>query len=123
LRLLAERGQAHARWREVADSLRDRFRDVAELIDDLTSARIVSWAFAELRSPGSAIIAYLPRKPTSLLERRRSQSGGGVEHDGLPILLLPSDHSPERADRLVSNGHCRNIDRTPANQSLKPWAR
>ena len=28
-----DRDQAHARWREVADSLRDRFRDVAELMD------------------------------------------------------------------------------------------
>ena len=26
--------QAHARWREVADSLRERFRDVAELMDE-----------------------------------------------------------------------------------------
>ena len=29
-----DRDQAHARWREVADSLRDRFRDVAELMDE-----------------------------------------------------------------------------------------
>src|SRR6056297_357821 len=29
-----DRDQAHARWREVADSLRERFRDVAELIDE-----------------------------------------------------------------------------------------
>lgn len=28
-----DRSQAHARWREVADSLRHRFRDVAELMD------------------------------------------------------------------------------------------
>ena len=28
-----DRDQAHARWREVADSLRDRFRDVAELME------------------------------------------------------------------------------------------
>ena len=28
-----DRDQAHARWREVADNLRDRFRDVAELMD------------------------------------------------------------------------------------------
>jgi len=28
-----DRDQAHPRWREVADSLRDRFRDVAELMD------------------------------------------------------------------------------------------
>jgi transposase-like protein len=28
-----DRDQAHARWREVADSLRERFRDVAELRD------------------------------------------------------------------------------------------
>ena len=27
-------GLAHARWREVADSLRERFRDVAELMDE-----------------------------------------------------------------------------------------
>ena len=29
-----DRDQAHARWREVADSLRERFRDVAELMDE-----------------------------------------------------------------------------------------
>ena len=29
-----DRDQAHARWREVADNLRDRFRDVAELMDE-----------------------------------------------------------------------------------------
>ena len=29
-----DRDQAHTRWREVADSLRDRFRDVAELMDE-----------------------------------------------------------------------------------------
>ena len=28
-----DRDQAHARWREVADNLRDRFRDVAELME------------------------------------------------------------------------------------------
>ena len=28
-----DRDQAHARWREVADNLRDRFRDVADLMD------------------------------------------------------------------------------------------
>ena len=28
-----DQGQAHTRWREVADSLRDRFRDVAELME------------------------------------------------------------------------------------------
>ncbi|RFU14507.1 IS256 family transposase [Rhodobacteraceae bacterium W635] len=29
-----DRNQVHARWREVADSLRERFRDVAELMDE-----------------------------------------------------------------------------------------
>ena len=29
-----DRDQAHARWREVADNLRERFRDVAELMDE-----------------------------------------------------------------------------------------
>ena len=33
-----DRDQAHARWREVADSLRERFRDVAELIERALSA-------------------------------------------------------------------------------------
>jgi transposase-like protein len=28
-----DRDQARARWREVADNLRDRFRDVAELME------------------------------------------------------------------------------------------
>jgi hypothetical protein len=28
-----DRDQAHARWREVADSLRDRFRDEAALME------------------------------------------------------------------------------------------
>jgi transposase-like protein len=29
-----DRDQAHVRWREVADNLRDRFRDVVELMDE-----------------------------------------------------------------------------------------
>ena len=29
-----DRDQAHARWREVADSLRERFRHVAEFMDE-----------------------------------------------------------------------------------------
>jgi hypothetical protein len=29
----SDRDQAHVRWREVADNLRDRFRDVAELME------------------------------------------------------------------------------------------
>ena len=33
-----DRDQAHARWREVAESLRERFRDVAELMERALSA-------------------------------------------------------------------------------------
>lgn len=43
--------QAHARWREVADNLRDRFRDVAELMDDAENDVLAYMACGEgLRS-------------------------------------------------------------------------
>ena len=46
-----ERDQAHARWREVADNLRDRFRDVAELMDEAEHDVLAYMAFDEsLRS-------------------------------------------------------------------------
>ncbi len=46
-----DRDQAHARWREVADSLRDRFRDVAELMDGAEHDVLAYMAFDEsLRS-------------------------------------------------------------------------
>ena len=46
-----DRDQAHARWREVADSLRDRFRDVAELMDEAEHDVLAYMAFDEsLRS-------------------------------------------------------------------------
>lgn len=46
-----DRDQAHARWREVADNLRDRFRDVAELMDKAEHDVLVYMAFDEsLRS-------------------------------------------------------------------------
>ena len=38
------RDQAHARWREVADSLRDRVRDVAELMDGEGVKRSLRWS-------------------------------------------------------------------------------
>jgi len=46
-----DRDQAHARWREVADNLRDRFRDVAELMDEAEQDVLAYMAFDEsLRS-------------------------------------------------------------------------
>jgi transposase-like protein len=46
-----ERDQAHVRWRAVADSLRDRFRDVAELMDEAEHDVLAYMAFDEsLRS-------------------------------------------------------------------------
>ena len=46
-----DRDQAHARWREVADNLRDRFRDVAELMDAAEHDVLAYMAFDEsLRS-------------------------------------------------------------------------
>ena len=46
-----DRDQAHARWREVADSLRERFRDVAELMDEAEHDVLAYMAFDEnLRS-------------------------------------------------------------------------
>ena len=46
-----DRDQAHARWREVADSLRERFRDAAELMDDAEYDVLAYMAFDEsLRS-------------------------------------------------------------------------
>ncbi len=46
-----DRDQAHARWREVADNLRERFRDVAELMDEAEHDVLAYMAFDEsLRS-------------------------------------------------------------------------
>lgn len=46
-----DRDRAHARWREVADSLRDRFRDVAKLMDEAEHDVLAYMAFDEsLRS-------------------------------------------------------------------------
>ncbi|MGX0978806.1 transposase-like protein [Roseovarius sp. MBR-51] len=46
-----DRDQAHARWREVADNLRERFRDVAELMDKAEHDVLAYTAFDEsLRS-------------------------------------------------------------------------
>lgn len=46
-----DRDQAHARWREVADNLRDRFRDVAELMDEAEHDVLAYMAYDEsLRS-------------------------------------------------------------------------
>jgi len=46
-----DRDPAHARWREVADNLRDRFRDVAELMDEAEHDVLAYMAFDEsLRS-------------------------------------------------------------------------
>ena len=42
-----DRDQAHARWREVADSLRDRFRDVADLMDEAEHDVLAYMAFDE----------------------------------------------------------------------------
>jgi transposase-like protein len=53
--------QAYARWREVADSLRERFRDVAERMDEAKHDVLTSTAFGEsLR---------LKRHSTNALER------------------------------------------------------
>ena len=102
----------------------DGFRgSAARQMDELTSAHIISWASAEPRLPGSAIIACFPRKPAPRPERRRSLSGGGFEHGGLPVRLLTPDHGPKCASRLVCNGHCSNIDRASAYQCLKPGTR
>jgi transposase-like protein len=46
-----DRDQAHARWREVADNLRERFRDVAELMDEAEHDVLAYMTFDEsLRS-------------------------------------------------------------------------
>ena len=46
-----DRDQAHTGWREVADRLRDRFRGVAELMDDAEHEVLSHMAFDEsLRS-------------------------------------------------------------------------
>jgi transposase-like protein len=46
-----DRDQAHARWREVANNLRERFRDVAELMDEAEHDVLAYMAFEEgLRS-------------------------------------------------------------------------
>ena len=46
-----DRDQAHARWREVVDNLRDRFRDVAELMDEAEHDVLAYMAYDEsLRS-------------------------------------------------------------------------
>lgn len=46
-----DRNQAHLRWREVADNLRDRYRDVAELMDEAEHDVLAYMAFDEsLRS-------------------------------------------------------------------------
>jgi len=42
-----DREQAHARWREVVNSLRDRFRDVAELMDEAEHDVLAYMAFDE----------------------------------------------------------------------------
>ena len=46
-----DRDQAHARWREVADSLRDRFRDVAELMDEAEHDVLAYMVFDESLRP------------------------------------------------------------------------
>ena len=52
-----DRDQAHARWREVADSLRERFRDVAELMDGEGVKRSLRWSD---RSPNEHdVLAYM----------------------------------------------------------------
>tara|TARA_R110000782_G_scaffold265932_2_gene360035 strand:- start:347 stop:592 length:246 start_codon:yes stop_codon:yes gene_type:complete len=56
----------------------DGFRgSAARQMDELTSAHVISWAFAKPRLLGSAIIACFPCKPAPRPERRRSLSGGG----------------------------------------------
>jgi transposase-like protein len=42
-----DRDQAHARWREVADNLRERLRDVAELMDEAEHEVLAYMAFDE----------------------------------------------------------------------------
>jgi transposase-like protein len=52
-----DRDQAHTRWREVADSLRERFRDVAELMDGEGVKRSLRWSD---RSPNEHdVLAYM----------------------------------------------------------------
>ena len=52
-------------WCSVIAAGLDGFRgSAARQMDEITSPRIISWAFAEPRLPGSAIIECFPRKPT-----------------------------------------------------------
>jgi len=87
-----DRDQAHARWREVADSLRERFRDVAERMDEAEHDVLAYMAFDE------SLRAKL--HSTNPLERvnkeiKRRTNVVGVRRAILPLAgSLPPPHSP-----------------------------
>ena len=91
-----DRDQAHARWREVADNLRDRFRDVAELMDEAEHDVLAYMAFPREPAPklhSTDVIDKTLMPVPAILSRavdlvaKRGVSAGSVA--GQPMQSLP----------------------------------
>jgi len=81
-----DRDQAHARWREVADSLRDRFRDVAELMDGEGVKRSLRGERSQPERARRPRLHGLRREPAR--EAAQHQPARAHQQDGIPRRAL-----------------------------------
>ena len=117
-----DRDQAHARWREVADSLRERFRDVAELMDVAEHDVLAYMAFDE--SLRSKLHSTNPLERVNKEIKRRTNVVGVRRENSAPrcflILLTPQPRSRGQARRRAHAGAKRRMDRlTPLHAGGK----